>query len=185
MKGFIFNHDKCVGCKACSAACALENNWSVNARIIYTQNGEAFLPEPVINLSMACNHCEEPLCLYGCPVTAFYRDPESPAILTDQKKCIGCKYCIWNCPYDAPKLDPAKGYVEKCHLCYHRLHEEMEPACTSACPTGALSFGDIPGQGRLHDIKWIPDRKLNPSLLLTGNRYNKALKIIPDSPAIE
>jgi anaerobic dimethyl sulfoxide reductase subunit B (iron-sulfur subunit) len=184
-KGFIFNHDLCVSCKACSAACLLENRWSVNAREIYSHNSETFLPEPVINLSLACNHCEDPLCLYGCPTSAYYRDPHSEAVIIDSQKCIGCRYCLWNCPYDAPKLNIKKGYIEKCHFCYHRLKEEAEPACTAACPTGALDFGEIPDNGRLNNIKWIPERNINPALHLTGNKETKPLKIIPEIPITE
>ena len=31
-KGFIFNHNRCVGCNACNAACILENGWDVHPR---------------------------------------------------------------------------------------------------------------------------------------------------------
>jgi len=178
-KGFIFNHDLCVSCKACSAACLLENGWSVSARKIYTHNRETFLPEPVINLSLACNHCEEPLCLNGCPVSAYFRDPSTGAVIIEEQKCIGCRYCIWNCPYDAPGINNEEGYIEKCNFCYNRLKEETEPACTSSCPTGALSFGEIPGQGCLNDIRWIPEKRINPALKLTGTRENRSLKVIP------
>lgn len=178
--GFIFNHDLCVSCKACCAACLLENRWNMSARNIYSHNSESFLPEPVINLSLACNHCENPLCLYGCPTSAYFRDTFSGAVIIDNEKCIGCRYCFWNCPYDAPWLNNEKGYIEKCNLCYQRLKEEHEPACTSACPTGALSFGEIPDDGALNKIKWVPDRNINPALLLTGNKENKPVKIIPD-----
>jgi anaerobic dimethyl sulfoxide reductase subunit B (iron-sulfur subunit) len=184
-KGFIFNYDLCVSCKACVAACLLENNWSVLARKIYTRNGETFLPEPVINLSLACNHCDDPQCLYGCPSSAYYRDPQSEAVIIDSQKCIGCRYCLWNCPYDAPRFNIKKGYIEKCHFCYHRLKEGTEPACTSSCPTGALGFGEIPEADRLNEIKWISGKNLKPALHLTGNETTKPLEIVPEIQIVE
>lgn len=89
-RGFIFNHDLCVGCHACSAACILENNWNIKSRTLYQLNQEALVPVPVLNLSMACNHCEKPSCLEGCPAGAFYRDETTAAVLIDGQKCMGC-----------------------------------------------------------------------------------------------
>ncbi len=85
------------------------------------------------------------LCLEGCPSGSFSREPASGGIIVDENKCIGCSYCKWNCPYDAPKINLQKGIIEKCDLCYRRLSEGLEPACTSACPTGALNYGHNPG----------------------------------------
>jgi len=184
-KGFIYNHDLCVGCKACSAACMLENQWEFRARNIYSHNFESFLPEPVINLSLACNHCEDPLCLKGCPSLAYYRDTLSGAVIIDPEKCIGCRYCIWNCPYDAPKLNGEKGLIEKCHFCYHRLNEGRDPACSSACPTGALSFGEIQEKINYDGYDWIPEKKINPALQLTGSKKNKPLIIVPEITSVE
>ena len=48
--GFIFNHTRCVNCNACSAACILENGWTVHPRNIFTYNSEAENVLPVINL---------------------------------------------------------------------------------------------------------------------------------------
>lgn len=183
--GFIYNHNFCVGCKACSAACMLENQWEFRARNIYTHNQGSFLPEPVINLSSACNHCEDPLCLKGCPSLAYFREPLSGAVIIDPDKCIGCRYCIWNCPYDAPKFNGEKGLIEKCHFCYHRLKEGTVPACSSACPTGALSFGEIQETISNAGYDWMPERKLNPALQLTGSKENKFLKIIPEMTSEE
>lgn len=177
-KIFIFNSDKCVGCCSCSAACIIENKWIVNPRNIYSNNSEAFSDMPVINFSLACNHCEKPVCLEGCPSNAYYREKESEAILIDENKCIGCRYCQWNCPWDAPKYNPEKGIIMKCNLCGKALAEGRPPACVNACPTGALQFGE---SDRLSDStpSWFPEKKLNPALGLTGKNYNRSLRIIP------
>jgi anaerobic dimethyl sulfoxide reductase subunit B (iron-sulfur subunit) len=179
--GFIFNHDLCVSCKACIAACLLENKWPVKARNIYTYNNDVFPNLPVLHLSMACNHCRKALCLDGCPTGAYYLDKLSYAVLIDSEKCIGCRYCSWNCPYDAPKLSISEGIIEKCNLCNSRILAGNEPACTSACPTGALRWGEIPETTGENDIPWIPERHMDPALLVTGSKDFTPLKIIPDN----
>jgi len=179
-KGFIFNQNKCVACKACSAACILENGWKVQPRSIFTYNKEAVFSLQVIHLSMACNHCEKPVCLEGCPSAAYIRDSETEAVIIDEKKCIGCHYCKWNCPYDAPKSDFVNGIVYKCHLCHTRLKEGREPACASSCPTGALSYGYLLAGTESYSLPWFPDKKLNPALEISGFNKSIPLKIIPE-----
>ncbi len=178
-KGFLFDNDRCVDCKACIAACILENGWTVKPRTVFTFNNERLTYMPVINLSMACNHCEIPVCLDGCPSGAIYRHPGTGAIVVDEAKCLGCKYCIWNCPYDAPKFDENKRVIGKCHLCYNGFSEGRIPACTSACPTGALSFGKLNDIPSIKSFPWLPDKKLKPSLMLTGHAQDKATTVVP------
>ena len=178
--GFIFNQDLCVACNACRAACILENGWSSSPREIYTLNPGALPGLPVVHMSLACNHCEKPVCLEGCPAGAYSRDPVHGAIIYDEDKCIGCNYCIWNCPYDAPKPLPEKGLIEKCNLCIDRLHEQLTPACSAGCPTGALSFGSHPGFSEVTRPEWFPDMKINPSLYLAGNSNIKIPEVVPE-----
>ena len=175
--GFIFNLDRCVNCKACSAACLLENGWSVSARNIYTYNSEILPDLPVTNLSLTCNHCNKPLCLDGCPTGAYSKDDLTSAVLIDSEKCIGCRYCIWNCPYDAPKLNAGRGFIEKCNFCFSRINERVEPACTAACPTGALQFGGIPEISGSMELNWVPEKDINPALMITGTKNQSPLKI--------
>lgn len=179
--GFIFDCDLCVNCKACSAACILENSFNVKPRSVITFNSEISAIFPVLNLSIACNHCEIPVCMNGCPSSAYFRESSSGAVIVDDKKCIGCRYCIWNCPYDAPKFDPDKRVIGKCHLCYSRTGSGIMPACADACPTGALRFGDI--EDIKNEIKpfWYPKRELNPASKITGRSIDIPLKIVPAS----
>lgn len=177
-KGFIFNANLCVACNACRAACILENGWSASPREIYTLNSETDPDYPVVNLSMACNHCGKPVCLTGCPAGAYSKDPATSAIIHDEKKCIGCNYCIWNCPYSAPKQVNGKGVIEKCNLCLNRITEGLSPACSDGCPTGALAFGDInPATGESVP-GWIPDKKLDPRIEIRRKIFDKP-EIIP------
>src|SRR5450759_215736 len=179
-KGFIFNYNKCVSCNACSAACILENGWGIHTRKIFTYNSEAELSLPLVNLSLACNHCESAICMEGCPTSAYRRESVTGAILLDDRKCIGCRYCQWNCPYDAPKFDVESKIIAKCNLCYSILLEGSLPACSSACPTGALSFGQLSVSGS-RSYSWFPDKKLNPGIEFSSDINDTPLKIVPEN----
>ena len=178
-RGFIFQHSLCVNCKACSAACVLDNNFTVKPRTIFTYNKEAEEAFPLTNLSVACNHCEVAACMIGCPASANLRDPLSDAVLIDDKKCIGCEYCIWNCPWDAPKYDPANRVIGKCDLCFRRLESGMMPACADGCPTGALTFGNIGDPAASGKPDWFCGEELNPAVEFRGRMAEIPLKIIP------
>ena len=178
-KGFIFDHDLCVDCKACSAACMIENEWSFSARNIYIREATSHPPARKINLSMACNHCSQPVCLNGCPSLAFHIDIETGSVIHNSQKCIGCRYCVWNCPYDAPKFNSYQKVIEKCHFCNHRIARGIEPACTAGCPTGALKFGEITSGATAGSYSWLPEKGLDPALRLQGRYPATALKLIP------
>jgi DMSO reductase anchor subunit/ferredoxin len=115
----------------------------------------------------------------GCPSSVYTRDPLSGAVLFEREKCIGCKYCQWNCPYDAPKYDSITRTIAKCNLCYTSLIEGRSPACTSACPTGALTFGALSETAGDVPYAWFPDTKLKPAIEFTSNQTS-ALQIIPE-----
>ena len=61
----------------------------------------------------------------------------------DYNTCCGHGTCVEVCPYGALYLDPVAKQAVKCHNCYHRTEEGMEPACVPTCPSEALHFGDL------------------------------------------
>lgn len=176
-RGFDFDAELCVGCNACNAACMLENGLQAGTRSVRSWNSDALPLLSVINLSMACNNCEKPPCLDGCPAMAYTLD-STGAVIHHQEKCMGCRYCTWRCPYDAPKINKAKGFIEKCHFCTDRAADGIEPACVTACPTGALrmtELGEFPSAG----VEWFPETGIRPSLLLRGTDERGGPLIIP------
>lgn len=147
--GFFFTADNCIGCHACEAACSEKNENPAHLafRSVGYVEGGSYPDYKRMNISMACNHCDDPVCLKGCPTRAYTKHAEYGAVLQDPETCFGCGYCTWVCPYNAPQLDPVKGQVSKCNMCVDRLEVGLKPACVSACVGNALDFGvieDIP-----------------------------------------
>ncbi|MFQ6092673.1 MAG: 4Fe-4S dicluster domain-containing protein [bacterium] len=157
--GMVIDLDKCTGCGACVAACRVENNVpsagpreAARSRAIFWMElitsfeGEhphlktRILPRP-------CFHCDNPPCTKVCPVRATYKNDEG-IVAQIYHRCIGCRYCVNNCPYGAKffnwytphwpaeyreALNPdvsvrTKGVVEKCTFCHHRLLKAREKA---------------------------------------------------------
>ncbi|NND68408.1 MAG: dimethyl sulfoxide reductase anchor subunit [Halioglobus sp.] len=142
---FHFTADNCIGCHACESACSEKNDLPphLSFRSVGYVEGGTFPNYTRMNISMACNHCDDPVCLKGCPTRAYTKHPEYGAVLQDPDICFGCGYCTWVCPYNAPQLDPVAGQVEKCNMCVDRLEVGLKPACVSACLGNALNFGVV------------------------------------------
>ncbi|HTY37387.1 MAG TPA: DmsC/YnfH family molybdoenzyme membrane anchor subunit [Bacteroidota bacterium] len=164
-KGFILNLNRCVGCQACVLACQIENHamQSVPWRSVATFNGPKHPLLPVLHFSLACNHCDVPLCLDQCPTGAYTRNESLKTIDHDSDRCIGCQYCMWVCPYDAPKFSPVRGVVEKCTMCSSRIEHGLKPNCATLCPTGALDFGDIDADPA-QSVDGFPEKGLHPGI---------------------
>jgi Fe-S-cluster-containing dehydrogenase component/DMSO reductase anchor subunit len=196
MYQFLFDINKCVGCAACAVACAIENKTEppLSWRNINTYN-EFQLPEiPLFHYSLACNHCEKAPCLLNCPALAYSKDLVTGAVIHAENKCIGCKYCTWTCPFDAPKFNLTKQVVEKCTFCNPRIKEGLKPACANLCPTGALDFGlknteahtiKVPAFNHLEinpSIEFIPLRKVkNTPEIVNNDNENAIINYIPVS----
>ncbi|WP_321514794.1 4Fe-4S dicluster domain-containing protein [Marinifilum fragile] len=177
---FIFNTNRCVGCNACVAGCSIENgtDFRINWREVNTGNKIKHPGLPVFHFSLACNHCEGAPCMKNCPALAYTRDEKTGAIIHHAEACIGCTYCTWACPYDAPKFNPTTKIVEKCNFCVDRISDGKRPACVEACPVGALDFGllDLKEEDRV--IPGFVDMGIKPSIQLIPLREeNKAPKV--------
>jgi len=158
--GFFLNADNCIGCHACEAACSEKNDNPAHIafRSVGFVEGGSYPDYQRLNISMACNHCDDPVCLKGCPTRAYTKFAEYGAVLQDPDICFGCGYCTWVCPYNAPQLDPVKGQVSKCNMCVDRLEVGLKPSCVAACLGNALDFGVIENipQNRDQAIAEIP-----------------------------
>ncbi len=164
--GFVFDQNTCTGCQACRLACTIENDlpFMQSWRQVSTFNPRHRPGLPLFHLSLACNHCADAACMSACPALAYERDSETGTVLLDEAKCIGCRYCAWACPFDAPLFDRARGIVTKCTFCVDRLKRGAEPACAAYCPTGALRVRRLPEEEFANDGPGFPQTDLRPAI---------------------
>jgi anaerobic dimethyl sulfoxide reductase subunit B (iron-sulfur subunit) len=149
---FLFYSGSCSGFKACQMACKDKNDLGPGTlwRKVYEIAGGSWRNEGGLwvpgvhayNLSLACNHCEDPACLKACPTRAIARRDDGIVIL-DGRICVGCRYCEWSCPYGAPRYDAGRGIMTKCDLCADLVDAGGRPSCVAACPMRALDFGPL------------------------------------------
>ena len=139
---FHFNMTKCIGCRSCEVACNEQNGnpADIHWRRIGEIEGGSWPFTSRFYLSMGCNHCLSADCLRGCPVDAYKKDPATGIVLHSAEACIGCQYCVWNCPYSVPQFNAERGVVGKCDMCHGRLTTGLEPACVNACPENAIEI---------------------------------------------
>jgi formate dehydrogenase iron-sulfur subunit len=179
---------KCIGCRACQVACKQWNDrdgektefhWDLGFQNPATLSAKTLtlitfheLPDEqapgglnYLFTMRRCLHCLEPACASACPTTALNRQPDGP-VTYNADKCIGCRYCIWACPWGVPtaEWDSLAPKIQKCTHCAdradqplplarngHVLNQEenklyranvVVPACVKACPADALKFGN-------------------------------------------
>lgn len=168
---FHFDPNRCTGCRACELACSIENDLGPDRtwRQVVTFNEDAIPGIQRYHLSLACNHCSEPACMYACPALAYRRDATG-AVLLDPGRCIGCRYCSWACPYGAPTYEEERGVMGKCTFCSHRLAMGLKPACATLCPTGALEYADLPATELRAVVAGFPQTDLGPSIRIETPR---------------
>lgn len=139
--GWNIDLTKCIGCHSCYVACKAENRTPLRTdwrKVVMRESGK-FPAVKLEFISLSCNHCDQPACLKSCPVDAISKRADG-VVLIDQEKCIGCRYCIFACPYGAPRIDTDTNKVSKCTMCFHRLDAGLLPACAATCLTGAITF---------------------------------------------
>jgi len=157
-KGMLVDLTRCIGCGWCQKACQEWNQLAGNAKCPegvspelsadtwtatqyhqFEVDGRSYR----VFVKRQCMHCLHPACASACPVGALRRT-ESGAVVYDASRCIGCRYCMVACPFGIPKFqwDETLPTICKCTFCADRQKRGEAPACSSACPTGALTFGD-------------------------------------------
>lgn len=164
--GMVIDLKRCIGCYGCQISCKAENATPPGvlwARVVKREFGK-YPNVRKISLPLLCMHCANPPCLKACPTGAIQRR-EDGIVWTDNAKCVGCRYCMMVCPYQARHfyakereyfpgqgLTPFEligysrhvpGTMSNCHLCMHRVDKGLEPSCVVTCMCRARIFGDL------------------------------------------
>jgi len=142
---FYVDTTRCINCRTCEIACKDANDAAVGVRIrrVRTLEGGEFPAVWAVNISMSCNHCEDPICLRSCPSRAYSKRESDGAVVHDPARCLGCRYCTWVCPYGAPQYDPGSGRIFKCNMCDGLVPAGEPPVCVTACPMRVIEVGPL------------------------------------------
>ena len=134
----------CLHCDACQVACKAENNVPVGSgRNWVREKARGIYPRVSVQMEPGqCMQCTNAPCVRVCPTGASYIDAHG-IVQVNADDCIGCRYCMEACPYDARYFHEESGTVDKCNFCVHRVSQGMEPACVVTCPTKVRVFGDL------------------------------------------
>lgn len=176
---FMVDTSRCTGCKTCIVACKDKHNLPLGVswrRVVefvggswqevdggYTQDVFAYY------LSISCNHCNKPTCVESCPTGAMHKDDHG-IVSVDHRKCMGCRYCEWGCPYSAPQYNPELGRMSKCDFCRDYLEQGLPPSCVAACPCRALHFGEM---------EQLKNESLLDEMLVIEPDTEPSLRIVP------
>lgn len=144
--GFLIDASRCIDCRACLVACSVENEVSNTSTRIWIKETGVTGQFPNLSRYSApyhCMHCDDPSCVSACTVGALQKS-DSGIVTYDEDRCIGCRYCMYACPFEVPNFewDIQMPLIVKCDMCVSRLEAgEGEPACAATCPTDAIMFG--------------------------------------------
>jgi len=159
-RGVLVDTTLCVGCRGCEAACSEANALAAPEKpgddtVFLSRRKTSPTAYTVVQKGTTknaagddryakeqCMHCVAAACASGCVVGALEKTAAGPVVYHPDQ-CIGCRYCMIACPFGVPKYEYAKAvpYVKKCTFCAERQAKGLSPACTEACPSGALKFG--------------------------------------------
>lgn len=157
-QAMMIDTERCTRCDDCVRACASTHGGTP----VFERRGPQY---GRWMFAQACMHCEDPVCMIGCPTGAIHRDYDSGLVRINDSTCIGCKSCAESCPYDnirmvqavdghgRRKMDRNTGLpilqASKCDLC---ADVGGKPSCQSACPHDALVRIDMVDLPRLNSF---------------------------------
>jgi Fe-S-cluster-containing hydrogenase component 2 len=138
----VIDMDLCTRCDQCVRSCAEAHD---NRPRFHRANPKLRFGK--WEVAASCLHCSDAPCLEACPVGAItFLETGAVQILRD--RCIDCKSCVPECPFDVIDMYPPVGphdtakpdiwdtitVATKCDLC---LTDTRDPPCVVGCPYDA------------------------------------------------
>jgi Fe-S-cluster-containing dehydrogenase component len=155
--GLKIDIEKCCGCYACFLSCRDEFSGKDHLPTAASQpDGQQWICVEEIEhgvgskvkvdyIPWVCRHCEDPECAKSAPEGAVIKRADG-IVIFDPEKSKGWSAAPEACPYGSVFWNNEAGIPQKCTLCAHMLDEgEKATRCVECCPTGALVYGEIPG----------------------------------------
>lgn len=136
----------CTGCETCESVCSFVHDGEfnpINTRI------HRIRIEPILNVALACQKCDEAPCIKSCPEHALDKDDEG-SIVVDEDKCNGCGFCVRACDFGVMSLHLDTMKALTCDLCEGMKEDfidpevgKKEPQCIAVCPKEAIALKNV------------------------------------------